>query len=82
MNQPITSLGSLTTDITHDLDVVSGLRASAASFNTYTRTFASGLATDSIAYNKPEGYNPVLRSRVSVGTDLPVSIVQVLLTVG
>lgn len=78
MNQPITPLGSLTTDNTHDLDVVSGLRASAAPFTTHTRTFTPGLATGSIA-DKPEGYNTVLQSRVShdaitsVGTDLPVS---------
>lgn len=62
----------------HDLDVVSGLRASAAPFSTHTCTFTPGLATDSIT-DKPEGYNTVLQSRVShdavtsVGTDLPVS---------
>ena len=79
MNHPIISLGSLTTDITHNLDIVSGLRVSAALFKTHTHKFAPGLATDSIA-DKPEKYNPVLQSRVSydaatslVSTDLPVS---------
>ena len=80
VNQPITPLGSLTTDNMHDLDVVSGLRASAAPCITHmhTRTFTPGLVTDSIA-DKPEGYNTVIRLRVShdavtsVGTDLPVS---------